>query len=45
VLEQYDPARPASDYDYRNFGYFLLMDDEWYSRKLEIGFDLTPSER
>jgi hypothetical protein len=45
LLEQYNPARPASVYDYRNFGYFMLMDDEWYGRKLEIGFDLTPAER
>ncbi len=45
LMEQYDPARPACEYDYRNFGYFLLMDDEWYSRKLEIGFDLSLSER
>jgi len=44
LLEKYDPSRPASLYEYRNFGYFLLMDDEWYARKLEIGFDLTPSE-
>jgi len=44
LIEEYDPSRPASDYDYRNFGYFLLMDDEWYSRKLEIGFDLTASD-
>ncbi len=45
LMERYDPARPASEYDYRNFGYFLLMDDEWYGRKLEIGFDLSLSER
>jgi hypothetical protein len=45
LLEEYDPARPASVYEYRNFGYFLLMDDEWYGRKLEIGFDLTPTEQ
>jgi hypothetical protein len=45
LLEQYDPACPASIYEYRNFGFFLLMDDEWYGRKLEIGFDLTPQER
>ncbi len=44
LLESYDPSRPASVYDYRNFGYFLLMDDQWYGRKLEIGFDLTPAE-
>jgi hypothetical protein len=45
LLETYDPNRPAAAYDYRNFGYFLLMDDEWYGRKLEIGFDVTASER
>lgn len=44
LLEKYDPNKPASVYRYRNFGYFLLMDDEWYARKLEIGFDLNPSE-
>lgn len=44
LSENYDPSRPASVYNYRNFGYFLLMDDEWYARKLEIGFDLTPTE-
>lgn len=44
LLEKYDPNKPSSVYNYRNFGYFLLMDDEWYSRKIEIGFDLTPAE-
>jgi hypothetical protein len=44
LQEPYDPNRPASAYNYRNFGYFLLMDDQWYGRKLEIGFDLTPGE-
>jgi hypothetical protein len=45
LLETYDPNRPAAVYDYRNFGYFLLMDDEWYGRKLEIGFDVTASDQ
>lgn len=40
LLEPYDPKRPASDYCFRNFGYFLLMNDEWYARKIEIGFDV-----
>ena len=44
LLEEYDPNQPASVYNYRNFGYFLLMDDEWYARKLEIRFDLTSAE-
>ncbi len=43
-LEKYDPNKPASIYNYRNFGYFLLMDDEWHTRKMEIQFDLIPSE-
>ncbi len=44
ILEKYDPAKSSSLYDYRNFGYFLLMDDDWYARKIEIGFDITPLE-
>lgn len=44
ILEKYDPTKSSSVYDYRNFGYFLLMDDDWYARKIEIGFDITPIE-
>lgn len=44
ILEKYDPTKSSSVYDYRNFGYFLLMDDDWYARKIEIGFDITPLE-
>jgi hypothetical protein len=44
LLEKYDPDKPSSVYNYRNFGYFLLMDDEWHARKMEIKFDLIPSE-
>ncbi|MBL8293073.1 MAG: hypothetical protein JNN08_14600 [Bryobacterales bacterium] len=44
LLEKYDPRKPPAVYQYRNFGYFLLMNDRWYARKLKIGFDLTPSE-
>jgi hypothetical protein len=44
LLEKYDPNKPSSVYNYRNFGYFLLMDDEWHARKMEIKFDLIPSE-
>jgi hypothetical protein len=29
VLEAFDGQRPAADYDYQHFGYFLLMDDSW----------------
>jgi hypothetical protein len=41
LLEKYDPTKPSSDYNYRNFGYFLLMDDEWHARRIEIGFDIS----
>ena len=44
ILEKYDPTKSSSVYDYRNFGYFLLMDDDWYARKIEIRFDITPLE-
>jgi hypothetical protein len=40
LLEPYDPRRSVADYCYKNFGYFLLMNDEWYARKIEIGFDV-----
>jgi hypothetical protein len=39
ILKKYDPARDPSDYRYRLFGYFLLMDEEWQNRRLKIGFD------
>lgn len=29
LLEDYDPERSPHEYKYENFGYFLLMDDEW----------------
>lgn len=41
VLKPYDPAVEPSLYKYANFGYFLLMDDEWHQIRLQIGFDLT----
>lgn len=39
-LRPWDPATPISDYKYKLFGYFLLMDEEWHQRRLRIGFDL-----
>lgn len=44
ILEKYDPTESSYVYDYRNFGYFLLMDDDWYARKIKIGYDITPLE-
>lgn len=35
----YDPGRDPADYQYENFGYFMLMDDEWYAVKEFIKFD------
>ncbi|MDD5093497.1 MAG: hypothetical protein PHV74_03835 [Dehalococcoidia bacterium] len=40
LLKKYDPDKDPSEYQYRNFGYFLLMDEEWHRRRLAIGFDL-----
>jgi hypothetical protein len=39
-LKTYDPARPPSDYKYGQFGYFLLMTEDWHQIRLRIGFDL-----
>jgi hypothetical protein len=39
-LKPYDPKRPASDYKYGQFGYFLLMNEAWHQIRLRIGFDL-----
>ncbi len=35
----YDPDRDPADYKYENFGYFMLMDDDWHSIKEFITFD------
>ena len=40
LFQEYDPTKDPSEYKYRNFGYFLLMDDNWHKRRLKIGFDL-----
>ncbi len=36
ILKDYDPQVNVSDYKYRNFGYFLLMDDTWQNEKNEL---------
>ncbi len=33
ILKDYDPGVAKEDYRYRNFGYFLLMDDTWLDEK------------
>jgi hypothetical protein len=40
LFKKYDPNEDPSEYKYRNFGYFLLMDEDWHKRRLKIGFDL-----
>ncbi|MFC2009401.1 hypothetical protein ACFLT3_00550 [Chloroflexota bacterium] len=40
LLKSYDPEENPAEYKYRNFGYFLLMDEDWHRRRLKIGFDL-----
>jgi hypothetical protein len=39
LLKSYDPREEPSQYQYRLFGYFLLMDDDWQQRRLKIGLD------
>ncbi len=36
----YDPGLDPAIYKYQNFGFFLLMDDDWQERRLEISFDI-----
>jgi len=40
MFEKYNPEESPSAYKYRNFGYFLLMDEDWHKRRMKIGFDL-----
>jgi len=35
----YEPERDPAVYKYENFGYFLLMDDEWFALKEFMAFD------
>ena len=36
LLEDYNPERPLIDYGYENFGYFLLIDDQWDSERMRL---------
>lgn len=40
LLKKYDVTKDPSEYKYRVFGYFLLMDEDWHRSRLKIGFDL-----
>lgn len=39
LLKKFNPQEPTASYNYRLFGYFLLMDEEWHKRRLAIGLD------
>ena len=39
-LKPWNPITAITEYKYRLFGYFLLMDEDWHALRLRIGFDL-----
>ena len=41
VLLPYDPGVDSAIYEYANFGFFILMDEEWHQIRLQIGYDLS----
>lgn len=41
ITKEYDPRVSQEDYTYRNFGYFLLMDDSWLHEKNRLFPALT----
>lgn len=41
LFKDYDPEASNEDYRYRNFGYFLLMDDTWLDEKNRLFPDLA----
>ncbi len=44
LLRDFDPQRPAREYRYRNFGYFLLLDHRWHgeARRLFPYLEIPP---
>jgi len=41
MARAYDPGLDPDLYRYRNFGYFLLLDEDWEKIRVEIGFDVV----
>ena len=39
LLKKFDPKEDSFAYKYRVFGYFLLMDEDWQKKRLQIGLD------
>jgi hypothetical protein len=44
LLRDYEPERPSQNYRYRNFGYFLLLDNRWHgeARRLFPYLEIPP---
>ena len=40
LTKEYSPSADSAEYKYGNFGYFLIMDDDWQERRVEIGFEV-----
>lgn len=45
LIRDYDPKRPPADYNYQNFGYFLLLDSNWHAeaRRLFTYLEIPPN--
>jgi hypothetical protein len=42
IMKEYDPTLDPKVYKYKNFGFWMLMDDDWQKRRVEISFDISP---
>jgi len=41
IKMEYDPTVDPRIYKYKNFGYWLLLDNDWQKRRMEISFDIS----
>jgi len=41
LIREYDPTIDPEVYKYKNFGYWMLMDEDWQKRRIEILFDIS----
>ncbi|MEA2084477.1 MAG: hypothetical protein U9O82_09600 [Thermodesulfobacteriota bacterium] len=42
IMKEYDPTVDPEVYKYKNFGFWMLMDDDWQKRRQGISFDISP---
>jgi hypothetical protein len=42
ITKAYEPTLDPQIYKYKNFGYWMLMDDDWQERRIGISFDVSP---